>query len=104
MTINVVPQETRPARLADLPKLPIFLDLKNKLAVVVGNSDAAAWKAELLAAAGAHVDVYASDPCPELLYLAQAVHEIRLKRGAWTEADLDHASIIVAEEGNAGEE
>jgi len=38
--------------------------------VLAGGSPAAAWKAELLSASGARVDVYATDVCDELQQLA----------------------------------
>lgn len=44
-----------PQRIGPLAKLPVFLDLQGKRVVVVGATPAAAWKAELLAAAGADV-------------------------------------------------
>ena len=53
------PSEMRPARMAPLARLPVFLALEGKRAVVAGGNAAAAWKAELLSAAGASVDVYA---------------------------------------------
>ena len=53
------PAEAPPPRMGELAKLPVFLDLAGKRAIVAGSSAAAAWKAELLAAAGAHVEVYA---------------------------------------------
>ena len=46
-------------RIEALSVLPIFYKLDGKRAVLIGGSAAAAWKAELLAAAGAHVDIYA---------------------------------------------
>ncbi|OUV71774.1 MAG: uroporphyrinogen-III C-methyltransferase [Flavobacteriales bacterium TMED123] len=49
------PSEMSPGRIAPLAKLPVFLDLKDKPCLVVGRSQAAAWKAELLTAAGANV-------------------------------------------------
>lgn len=49
------PAEAAPARIGPLAKLPVFLDLQGKRAVVVGDTPGAAWKAELLAAAGAEV-------------------------------------------------
>lgn len=42
-------------RIAPLPNLPLFHKLEGRRAVVVGSSDGAAWKAELLEAAGAKV-------------------------------------------------
>lgn len=46
------------ARMAPLAKLPVFWALEGKPVIVAGGSDAAAWKAELLAACGAAVHVY----------------------------------------------
>ncbi len=47
------------ARVEALSKLPVFWALEGKRVVVAGGSDAAAWKAELLAACGAQVQIYA---------------------------------------------
>ena len=76
------PSEATPQRLGALARLPVFIDLNGKRAVLAGGSAGAAWKAELLAAAGAHVDVYAEEPCDELLAL--------LERGAAAGALLHH--------------
>ncbi len=53
-----VPARRAPSRMAPLAKLPVFWSLQGKRVVVAGGSDAAAWKAELLAACGAEVHVY----------------------------------------------
>lgn len=53
------PSEAGPARIQPLSVLPVFLDLNGRRAVVAGGSEGAAWKAELLAAAGASVHVHA---------------------------------------------
>src|SRR5450755_1430002 len=53
-----------------LARLPVFLALDGKRAVVAGGSPAAAWKAELLSAAGARVDVYAEEVSDEMLLVA----------------------------------
>ncbi|MEL7528453.1 MAG: SAM-dependent methyltransferase [Pseudomonadota bacterium] len=42
-----------------LASLPLFFPLRGRKVVLAGGTDAAAWKAELLAAAGAEVHVYA---------------------------------------------
>jgi uroporphyrin-III C-methyltransferase/precorrin-2 dehydrogenase/sirohydrochlorin ferrochelatase len=44
-----------PARIAPLPNLPVFHKLEGRKVVVVGASEGARWKAELLAATGADV-------------------------------------------------
>ncbi|WP_417669502.1 siroheme synthase CysG [Roseibium sp.] len=60
----------RPARMGALASLPVFFQLEARKVLLVGGSDAAAWKAELLAATGAEVHVYADgalDPAMEKL-------------------------------------
>jgi uroporphyrin-III C-methyltransferase/precorrin-2 dehydrogenase/sirohydrochlorin ferrochelatase len=52
--------------MASLARLPIFLALHGKRAIVAGGNAAAAWKAELLSAAGARVEVFAETACEEL--------------------------------------
>lgn len=59
-------------RMGELATLPVFYKLKGKQALVAGGSDAAAWKAELLAAAGAEVHVYAEKLDPVFLDLVAA--------------------------------
>lgn len=49
------PAEAVPAALEPLAVLPVFHDLKEKPVLVAGATAAAAWKADLLRAAGAHV-------------------------------------------------
>jgi uroporphyrin-III C-methyltransferase/precorrin-2 dehydrogenase/sirohydrochlorin ferrochelatase len=81
-----------------LATLPLFVTLEGRRALVVGGSDAAAWKAELLSAAGADVTVLAPDPCADLEALtadppAGPVHVVRR---AWSPADLAGAALVVA--------
>ncbi|MFZ1949016.1 MAG: uroporphyrinogen-III C-methyltransferase, partial [Pseudolabrys sp.] len=49
-----IPSEASPTRMQALARLPVFLALDGKRAVLAGGSPAAAWKAELLSACGAH--------------------------------------------------
>jgi uroporphyrin-III C-methyltransferase/precorrin-2 dehydrogenase/sirohydrochlorin ferrochelatase len=74
---------------------PIFLSLRGRRAVVVGGTEAAARKTELLLAAGADVRLFATDPCGELR------HWIEDRRIAWTrtafdEASLDGVALVIA--------
>lgn len=64
------PVEAELHRMGPLAKLPVFLDLAGKRVVVAGGSPMAAWKVELVAAAGANVEVYASELSPEMEQLA----------------------------------
>jgi uroporphyrin-III C-methyltransferase/precorrin-2 dehydrogenase/sirohydrochlorin ferrochelatase len=85
-----------PARIAPLARLPVFLKLDGRRALVAGASAAAAWKAELLAAAGARVDVYAPDPSPELLALAGGPDGgVNVHARSWAMDDFAHAAIAV---------
>jgi len=93
------PAEIRTTRIGALARLPAFFALDNKRGVVAGGSPAATWKAELLSAAGAHVDVFALAPGEEMLALAATpprgaviVHE-----RAWDAGDFSGAAIAVAD-------
>lgn len=66
------PSADDPARIAPLAVLPVFFKLQGKRVVLAGGSAGAAWKAELLAAAGALVEVYAPEPSEEMLGIVAA--------------------------------
>jgi uroporphyrin-III C-methyltransferase/precorrin-2 dehydrogenase/sirohydrochlorin ferrochelatase len=78
------------ARIARLARLPLFFALEGKRVVVAGDSLAVAWKAELLAAAGAHVEVYAAAPCDELVGVG-----VPIIRRRWATADLASATLAI---------
>jgi len=88
------PSEARPPRMEALARLPVFYALEGKRAVVAGGSAAAAWKAELLAASGASVDIYAVDPGEELVEAA-APASITIHHRAIEAADLDGAAMAI---------
>jgi uroporphyrin-III C-methyltransferase / precorrin-2 dehydrogenase / sirohydrochlorin ferrochelatase len=91
------PRETPTPRMEALARLPIFLALEDKRAVLVGGSGAAIWKAELLSAAGARVDVYAQDRSEELAALAAQPPRgpIAVHVRAFESADLAGAAIAI---------
>lgn len=94
------PVEAGPARIRPLARLPVFLDLQDRPVLVAGGSDAAAWKAELLAAAGACVTVYAAMPGAALLALAQAPLDagaIAVVARDWQAADFAGMALAVAD-------
>src|SRR5258705_5758747 len=66
------PSDIRTPRMEALARLPVFFGLQGKRAVVAGAGAAAAWKIELLSAAGAPVDVYSGQPAVEVFAAAQA--------------------------------
>jgi len=91
------PRPTRPHRMAALAILPVFFNLKGKRVVVAGGSEAAAWKVELLSAAGASVVVYTTNCCPELEALAAAPPRgsISLQRSTWSPTSFAGATLVV---------
>jgi uroporphyrin-III C-methyltransferase/precorrin-2 dehydrogenase/sirohydrochlorin ferrochelatase len=105
MSLSLIRSDPQPARMAPLARLPVFLKLDGQRAVVAGASAAAAWKAELLAAAGARVDVYAPDPGGELLAVAGAPPHgtITIHARPWAPADCNGAAIAVGDCADDGE-
>src|SRR6476619_4915005 len=91
------PSEAKPARMGALARLPVFLSLDGKRAVVAGGSPAAAWKAELLSASGARVEVYATDICDELQQLAADPRRgaIVINRCPWSADALKNAAVAI---------
>src|ERR1700719_2630953 len=93
------PAEIRSTRIGALARLPAFFTLENKRAVVAGGSPAATWKAELLSAAGARVEVFAAAPGEEMLALvaAPARGPVILHDRNWAPEDFAGAAIAVAD-------
>src|SRR6202012_1621889 len=91
------PSETHPGRMDPLARLPVFLALEGKRAVLVGGNAAAAWKAELLSAAGARLEVYAEAPSDELLQIANEPPrgQIVIHERCWTPDDLSGAVVAI---------
>jgi uroporphyrin-III C-methyltransferase / precorrin-2 dehydrogenase / sirohydrochlorin ferrochelatase len=91
------PQDVPAPRLGPLARLPVFLSLEGKRAVVAGGTPAAAWKAELLSASGARVEVYTTDICEELQQLADDPPRgaIVISRCAWSAENLASAAVAV---------
>jgi uroporphyrin-III C-methyltransferase / precorrin-2 dehydrogenase / sirohydrochlorin ferrochelatase len=97
MSASRIPTEAREPRMAPLARLPVFFALAGKRTIVAGGTPAAAWKAELLSAAGATIDVYADNVDDEMFALAAAPPrgKIILHRRAWRADDFTGAAIAV---------
>lgn len=93
------PSDQTPARIRPLSVLPVFLDLAGKRAVVAGGTEAAAWKAELLAAAGATVDVFACDEelSDGILRVADREPKLTIHRRRWDASCLADAAVALAD-------
>jgi uroporphyrin-III C-methyltransferase/precorrin-2 dehydrogenase/sirohydrochlorin ferrochelatase len=92
-----VPTDTKRGRLQPLARLPVFYALDGKRVLLAGGTQAAAWKAELLSAAGAQVDVYAEEIGDGMLMLLAdpprgiIVHHQR----AWMPDDFRRAAMAI---------
>ena len=88
-----------PARIRPLSVLPVFMNLVGKRAVVAGGTDAAAWKAELLVAAGADVHVHAptSEVSDEMSQFIDRESAVTLHQSVWNAACLRHVAVAVAD-------
>jgi uroporphyrin-III C-methyltransferase/precorrin-2 dehydrogenase/sirohydrochlorin ferrochelatase len=80
-----------------LARLPVFFSLGGKRAMLAGGTAAAAWKAELLSAAGAKVDVFAAEVCEDMVQLAAEppLGAIRINRREWTPEDFRETAVAI---------
>ena len=92
-----LPQEVALDAIHDLAVLPTFWRLRGRVCVVVGDSDGAAWKAELLAATGAKVRAIAAAPGDRLRDAAKRRPEIQVIERPWKAEDFVGARIVVAD-------
>ncbi len=79
----------------DLAVLPVFFVLAGKRAVLAGASERAVWKAELLQATGAMLDVYDPSPCEGMFALAAQCPRVTLHQRAWEADDLRGAAVVL---------
>jgi uroporphyrin-III C-methyltransferase/precorrin-2 dehydrogenase/sirohydrochlorin ferrochelatase len=88
-----VPAETPSPRMGALATLPVFFKLDGKPVLLAGGD---AWKAELLAAAGAVVHVFEPAPSDALLVLAAEKPErIRIHLRPWSIHDLALKALAI---------
>jgi uroporphyrin-III C-methyltransferase / precorrin-2 dehydrogenase / sirohydrochlorin ferrochelatase len=105
MTAPRLPTELHPPRMDALARLPVFLALEGKRAVVAGGNAQAAWKAELLSAAGANVEVFAQAAADELVGLARSPTRgaVTIHRRHVTAQDFAGAAVAVGAFENDGD-
>jgi len=104
--LQLLPSEpstkANPERVAPLATLPLFWKLTGKRVLVAGGSDAAAWKAELLAACGAEVHVCASELSETFTQLLSrktpttALAFVHHKR-EWNACDFEGVTLAIAD-------
>jgi uroporphyrin-III C-methyltransferase/precorrin-2 dehydrogenase/sirohydrochlorin ferrochelatase len=97
MNLSRTPTEAKPPRMDALARLPLFFALEGKRAVIIGSSVGAAWKAELLSATGAVVEVFALEPSEEMLAVASYPPKgpIEIYRREWRAGDFKNAAIAI---------
>ena len=90
------PDSAPPARLGALATLPVFFKLTGRKVILVGGSDGAAWKAELLAATGAQVHVICGEPSPKMQATIADLH-LTWHARLWSAADLQDAALAIGD-------
>jgi precorrin-2 dehydrogenase/sirohydrochlorin ferrochelatase len=75
---------------------PIMLDIRGRLAVVVGGDRVAAEKAAALSASGAQVRMMSQEFCDELLLLQNEQRNVTLYHKAYEPGDLVGAFVVIA--------
>jgi len=93
------PQLSNTKRIEALAVLPVFLDLHEKPTMVVGASEGALWKAELLLQAGARVTLVCEAPTASALQWVSNVETGRAKIvfAAWREVSFSNVFLVVAD-------
>lgn len=92
------PMEQRSVRMGALARLPVFFALSERRALVAGGTGGAAWKVELLLAAGAHVAVYAEEIGEEMQAVIGAAlpDTVTWHARGWQPADFAGAALAVS--------
>jgi uroporphyrin-III C-methyltransferase/precorrin-2 dehydrogenase/sirohydrochlorin ferrochelatase len=99
------PEATSGRRIEPLATLPLFHKLAGRKVVLVGYSEGALWKAELLAATGAEVAVFAREGADLLAALAAAppAGEVIVHARGWQADDLTGAALAIGDIEDADE-
>jgi uroporphyrin-III C-methyltransferase/precorrin-2 dehydrogenase/sirohydrochlorin ferrochelatase len=87
------------SRIGDLATLPVFFMLEDRRVILDGSSAGALWKAEVLQAAGARVDLFGDFREADLAQFALG-DRVRWQHRAWIDADFRGATLAVGEFGS----
>ncbi|MGQ3676407.1 siroheme synthase CysG [Xanthobacter sp. TB0139] len=93
------------ARMEPLARLPVFFGLQGRRVLVLGGTSAAAWKVELLSAAGAVVDAVAPEMSCEMVQVAASPPQgpITLHVRDWSASDLEGAALAIGDSADEAE-
>lgn len=93
-------------RVGALATLPVFFKLQGRKVLIAGGSDAAAWKAELLAATGAEVHIYAermSSVFQNLIAESPANESFRWHKRPWCADAFGQMQVAICDADTQGE-
>lgn len=93
------PETTTARRIERLATLPLFHKLEGRKVVLAGETEAALWKAELIAASGADLHVFAAEAAPLFAGLSgdDSAGPVTIHARRWQAADLEGAALAVAD-------
>jgi uroporphyrin-III C-methyltransferase/precorrin-2 dehydrogenase/sirohydrochlorin ferrochelatase len=91
------PDAAPTARLGALATLPVFFRLADKPVLLAGGGDGAAWKAELLAATGAQVRVFAAEPGEKMRRAADEIANVKIIARGWAASDMQGCALAVGD-------
>ena len=91
------PDKLTSAGLDELSVLPVFFKLAGKSVVIAGGSDAAAWKAELLAASGAQTYVFATNVSDKLKELTRRTGLVHIEHRQLQVRDFEGAALAIGD-------
>lgn len=99
------PGKTAPGRIDPLATLPVFFKLRGRKVLLIGASEGARWKAELLAATGAHLTWVTGGNELECVTFAEGISArhaggfgtVTLLPRAWDASDFADAALAIAD-------
>lgn len=91
------PSERPVGAIGALERLPLFLDLADRSVLLIGGSNALAWKFDLVQAAGARIAVIAPSPGPELRERLRRTPGAVLRQRDWQDEDLSGQALVIAD-------
>ncbi|MEP9348837.1 siroheme synthase CysG [Xanthobacter sp. KR7-225] len=99
------PRQTTHARMEPLARLPVFFSLGGRRVLVAGGGEPAVWKAELLSAAGARVEVIAAQVCEDMWRLAGAAPggPVAIHVRSWQADDIAGAALAICDAADEAE-
>src|SRR5947209_13489353 len=90
------PKSVGASRIGELATLPVFFVLEDRRVILAGSSAGALWKAELLQAAGARVDLFGDYRAEDLAEFALGEH-VRHQHRHWIDADFRGPTLAIGE-------